>query len=855
MLSLLLWLAVPAVQAQTAADSLQLGRILSHPPQHQIEELRPLLERYPDWSIAQAVLGAAYYELKQYDKVIPVFEKILKEDPALARANNLPVSLAYSYNELAEAKIRNREIDSAIRDLRRAIELTRSKPTALFYYNLGICYYYKGEYENARIATQKAIELTLKPKTRLAGAWTNLGLIYYYQGKYDKAIEAYDTALKIDPENANAKKFRLKAANERQIAALLEKARIFLDNDNPADAIIALNEVLEFDSAHIQARQMLESARQLENYLQAKERNRQGKTESALALLKNVPDSFRDTRVLRRELLAKRSARGADEARKKSRKKLRSAVALLEAGDFDRAEKALTALLGESEVAAQASAYLARIDSLRAVVQREDQNIRRPNASGPAAEKSDSAAPEKRIADTNEPSPPEAVAGKDVALPVNKARAPGAWLPTAVGVGFFFLLVLAGVFYLRHRKATEKQYQPVVAAEEGMDSAAAQQLEEARPEATSPPSQDMPANTMEFFENLVEPADKAEIVEIIEENGEKDSETVEVLPSSFSEQDEEDFLSLVEDNELTTDDSDLDYAASIDPDRDATSTVDMAQFKLRKIGRYIIEKEIGRGSAGRVYKAWDPKLDRTVVIKTVSYSLTASADEIKRLKSRVYREARAAAKLSHPNIVIVYDVEDEASYSYIVMEYIEGPDLRILLDREKQLKPARAIDMILQICKALEFAHSAGIVHRDIKPSNILILEKDMVKVTDFGIAKVTNHLTLTQTGRVVGTPSYMAPEQIEGRDVDGRADIFSLGVVLYEMLTGTRPFSADSLAALAYKIVHTEPVPPSHVNAELPDTYDEVIARAITKDPAERFQTTTEFREALLQVRAGLVS
>ena len=841
----LIGLYAPALQAQTKADSLQLSAILGHTPQQQIQELKPLLERYPDWSIAQAVLGAAYYELKLYDKAIPVFEKILKNDPALAQANNLPLSLAYSYNELAETQIRDRDIDGAIGNLKRAIELTRSRPTALFYYNLGICYYYKGEYEKARIATQKSIELSLKPATRQAGAWTNLGLIYYYQGKYDKALEAYDRALAIDPDNANARKFRLKAHNEQQIALLLDKARVLIENDKPADAVTALNEVLRYDPGHIQAKQLLESAHQLDKYLQARARQKKGDTSGALALLKTVPDSFRDTRRMRRVLRKQSAEKSAVRVEKKARDTLRAAVAAMDAGDFDRAEKAFTALLDDATAGEQASLYLARLDSLKMARDRANQNIRRPQVVAETEQR-----PSQQEPPESKPPSKELIAGKNSSSPVKTVRAPGSWLPTLVAV-FFLLLIVTGGVYLRRRSGEGQQHS--VFADEDPPAPEAPQAEASQSQQGG--GAEMPASTMEFFENLVDAGDKAEIVEIIEENGERESETVDVLPSSFSEQDEEDFLSLVEENELTTDDSDLDFAASIDPDRDATSTVDMAQFKLRKIGRYIIEKEIGRGSAGRVYKAWDPKLDRTVVIKTVSYSLTASADEIKRLKSRVYREARAAAKLSHPNIVIVYDVEDEASYSYIVMEYIEGPDLRILLDREKMLPPARAIDIILQICKALEFAHTAGIVHRDIKPSNILILEKDMVKVTDFGIAKVTNHLTLTQTGRVVGTPSYMAPEQIEGRDVDGRADIFSMGVLFYEMLTGTRPFSADSLAALAYKIVHTEPAPASTVNDDLPDTYDEVIARAITKDPSERFQTTTEFRDALLQVKAGLVS
>ena len=235
--------------------------------------------------------------------------------------------------------------------------------------------------------------------------------------------------------------------------------------------------------------------------------------------------------------------------------------------------------------------------------------------------------------------------------------------------------------------------------------------------------------------------------------------------------------------------------------------------------------------------------------------MTGTAEEIKRLKARVDREARAAAKLSHPNIVIVYDVEDESSFSYIVMEYIQGTDLSLMLDQNKKLDRALAVKLVLQTCKALQFAHDSGVIHRDIKPSNIMIVEKDTVKVTDFGIAKISNNLTLTQTGRVVGTPSYMAPEQIEGKEVDGRADVFSLGIVLYELLTGQRPFTGDTLASLAYKLVHIDPPPPSKLDKAVPLVFDEIISKSICKNPNNRFQSADEFYKALSKVNVNSVS
>ncbi len=284
-----------------------------------------------------------------------------------------------------------------------------------------------------------------------------------------------------------------------------------------------------------------------------------------------------------------------------------------------------------------------------------------------------------------------------------------------------------------------------------------------------------------------------------------------------------------------------------------TRAMEVPALTMQRIGRYIIEKELAQGTTGKIYKTWDPKLDRVVVLKTVQYGISTSAAEIAALKDRIYREARAIAKLSHPNIVIVYDVDDQADFSYLVMEYLEGHDLKQVLEREHRLDCGRALEIVAQVCSAMEYAHRAGVFHRDVKPSNIMLLEQDEVKVMDFGIAKISNYLSLTQTGRVLGTPSYMAPEQIEGQATDGRADLFSLGIVLYELLVGRRPFMADSLAALAYKIVHKAHMPPSLENVELPLELDEVLNRALAKRPEERYQNATELREAVLAVRAKL--
>lgn len=268
--------------------------------------------------------------------------------------------------------------------------------------------------------------------------------------------------------------------------------------------------------------------------------------------------------------------------------------------------------------------------------------------------------------------------------------------------------------------------------------------------------------------------------------------------------------------------------------------------RVQRIGRYVLEKEIGRGSMGLVYKAWDPKLDRTVVIKQVSFELNNRFGEAHKLQDRLLREARAAGRLNHPNIVIIYDVDQEESFSYIVMEYLSGQDLRSLLEAQGKFELLRTIRIIYQICSALNYAHQFGIVHRDIKPSNIIVMENDKVKVADFGIAKLPNLGTLTNTGDVIGTPFYMSPEQIEGRKVDGRADIFSVGVVLYEMVTGIRPFDGDNIASVVYKIIHKKPRPLSYQDKNLPSYLDEILKRALAKDPDKRYASAAELKKDL---------
>jgi eukaryotic-like serine/threonine-protein kinase len=272
-----------------------------------------------------------------------------------------------------------------------------------------------------------------------------------------------------------------------------------------------------------------------------------------------------------------------------------------------------------------------------------------------------------------------------------------------------------------------------------------------------------------------------------------------------------------------------------------------------KLGRYEILAEIGRGGMGIVYKARDPKIDRLVAIKTISL-FGQEAEDGREYRERFVFEARAAGRLSHPGIVTIFDVgeEPENHDPYIVMEYVTGDSLRKLLAADNKKMPLRpALELVQQLAEALHYAHSQGVIHRDIKPSNILVTTGWRAKIADFGIAKL-NLAQLTIPGQLLGSPAYMSPEQLSGEGVDARSDLFSLGVILYTMITGYRPFQGNSATTVCFKVVNRDPLPVTSFDADLPPELDEVIVRAMAKDPAERFQTGTEMAEAVSQLLEG---
>jgi CHASE2 domain-containing sensor protein/tRNA A-37 threonylcarbamoyl transferase component Bud32 len=270
------------------------------------------------------------------------------------------------------------------------------------------------------------------------------------------------------------------------------------------------------------------------------------------------------------------------------------------------------------------------------------------------------------------------------------------------------------------------------------------------------------------------------------------------------------------------------------------------------LGRYEVVGELGRGAMGVVYKGEDPKIHRTVAIKTVSLS-DFDEDMLDEMKERFFREAESAGLLTHPNIVTIYDCGEEHDLAYIAMEFLDGEDLEGYT-KEGNLPPLReTLSIVANVADALDYAHSRGIVHRDIKPANIMRLtESKDVKVTDFGIARITSS-SKTKTGVILGTPSYMSPEQIAGKKVDGRSDIFSLGVVLFEMLCGKKPFSGDDMTSLMYQIAREPHASPRSINSKIPGVVEKIIDKALEKDPEKRYQKAGLMAEHLKKVIAKI--
>jgi serine/threonine-protein kinase len=267
--------------------------------------------------------------------------------------------------------------------------------------------------------------------------------------------------------------------------------------------------------------------------------------------------------------------------------------------------------------------------------------------------------------------------------------------------------------------------------------------------------------------------------------------------------------------------------------------------EITKLGKFQVRRELGKGAMGIVYEGHDPMIDRVVALKTIRAENLQGEDAQEQL-ARFRREAQAAGRLTHPNIVGIYDFGEDAGTYYIAMEFVKGRELQSYLEANERFALHDIVRIMGQLLEALDYSHRQGVVHRDIKPSNIIILGDGTAKVADFGIARLESS-NLTQAGMVLGTPSYMSPEQFMGQTVDGRSDIFSAGVILYQMLTGEKPFTG-SLTTIMHKVLQEEPLPPSKLNVQVPRGFDAVIRKALAKRPDERYQTAREFLDAVRQ-------
>src|SRR5436309_3334477 len=276
--------------------------------------------------------------------------------------------------------------------------------------------------------------------------------------------------------------------------------------------------------------------------------------------------------------------------------------------------------------------------------------------------------------------------------------------------------------------------------------------------------------------------------------------------------------------------------------------------ELKTLGRYNIERTLGKGAMGVVYEGLDPRLGRRVAIKTILKS-HLDADSVKEYSMRFVREAQAVARLNHPNIVQVYDFAEEGDIAYLVMEFIKGKELKSFFDANERFDLKEAVRIMGELCEALEFAHNAGIVHRDIKPANVMLDAQARTKLTDFGVARVQDSdktVERTQAGTLVGTPAYMSPEQITGVNIDKRSDVFSAGIILYQFLTGEKPFTGSGAWTIAKKILHEEPKLPSSLNNAITPLFDAVVNKALSKNPDTRFQSARELGAALKAALEG---
>ena len=265
----------------------------------------------------------------------------------------------------------------------------------------------------------------------------------------------------------------------------------------------------------------------------------------------------------------------------------------------------------------------------------------------------------------------------------------------------------------------------------------------------------------------------------------------------------------------------------------------------KKLGRYEIVGELGKGAMGIVYEGVDPNIGRRVAIKTARRDVLEQSGRGPEMMERFLREARAAGVLNHPNLVTIYDADEQDGIAFIAMEHLEGTELRRVIAEKRRFDPVQVVEWTATLCEALAHAHEHGVIHRDIKPPNIIVLPDDTLKIADFGIAHVDDS-ELTREGSMIGTPFYMSPEQFMGQKIDGRADLFSVGVIAYELLTGEKPFQGEAVSTVMHNVLHSDPVPPRKLNFAVNENLNQVIEKALSKDPNRRYQDGLAMARAL---------
>lgn len=772
--------------------------------QERIEHYEKALAIEPGFPDALYQLGVAYLDQGSFDKAIETLTRVVPADSAAYR--DMATHLKDAYTFLAQEYLAEDEIEQALYAIEEALYLDELYSPALAM--LG-----KLRLKQHKLtAALDALTISLERNPRQAAAWNTFGDVHLRRDDFPAAIRAYQQALVLSPDLKSAK-FHLKVARERNAPeAWLQKSEHFIAKDDLAQAIDALRSAVTAHPKNTALLQRLAWAEQENTYRVAIRAWQDGEWTQAVDLLQHLNPEYKDAFLRLEEARAELFFSGADSVLMESNMAQPERL-LPEMADTTLADS-VTSNLADTVVeirlpqTVNLSSGEEQVDSLAVESLAVESAAVIPDSTVAELLAATNFQPAEKNSEASFPMPEQVPANRPNVR--QKTSMNAFWLAGAAGSMLFVALVL-----LQYRRKSAGQPRP-----DQPEQTAAQESENL---SAQPGKQISEAMTENIFHEEVASATPVKFGhlntrELLEQHETTAASTL--LP-------EDSLLALQE-----------------------TRTIAGGIRNIEKIGRYIIEKQIGRGSMGLILKAWDPKLDRTVVIKQIALQLCQDGNAISRLRNRLYREARAAGKLNHPNIVTIYDVEELDTSSYIVMEYLNGHDLRKITHTKKPIPPVRALKIVGQISDALDFAHRNGIVHRDIKPANVILTSGDRVKVADFGIAKLPQSGTLTKTGDMIGTPFYMSPEQIEGRRVDGRSDVFSAGVVLYELLTGRRPFGGDSIPAIVYNIVQSQPKAPTKVNSNLPASLDEILQRALAKDPDDRYKTAAELRQAVDQAR-----